>query len=64
MNKHSSLLPKFVNYGLKKFYNIGPWTLEMSASPAEHPVGKVIKHFSSSLTHRKNKLERFAIEVF
>jgi len=22
---HSSLLLKFVNYGQKKFYNIGPW---------------------------------------
>ncbi len=25
MDKHSSLLQKFVNYGEKKFYNIGPW---------------------------------------
>ncbi len=24
-NKHSSLLRKSVNYGQKKFYNIGPW---------------------------------------
>ncbi len=24
-DKHSSLLRKFVNYGRKKFYNIGPW---------------------------------------
>jgi len=24
MDKHSSLLRKFVNYGEKKFYNIGP----------------------------------------
>ncbi len=24
-DKHSSLLRKFVNYGQKKFYNIGPW---------------------------------------
>ncbi len=24
-DKHSSLLRKFVNYGWKKFYNIGPW---------------------------------------
>jgi hypothetical protein len=23
--KHSSLLRKLVNYGRKKFYNIGPW---------------------------------------
>jgi hypothetical protein len=23
-DKHSSVLPKFVNYGRKKFYNIGP----------------------------------------
>jgi hypothetical protein len=23
--KHSSLLQKLINYGLKKFYNIGPW---------------------------------------
>ncbi len=25
LDKHSSLLRKFVNYGRKKFYNIGPW---------------------------------------
>ncbi len=25
VTKHSSLFRKFVNYGLKKFYNIGPW---------------------------------------
>jgi hypothetical protein len=25
MDKHSSLLRKFVNYGRKKFYSIGPW---------------------------------------
>jgi hypothetical protein len=24
-NRHSSLLQKFINYGEKKFYNIGPW---------------------------------------
>jgi len=24
-DKHSSVLRKFVNYGQKKFYNIGPW---------------------------------------
>jgi hypothetical protein len=24
-DKHSSLLRTFVNYGHKKFYNIGPW---------------------------------------
>ena len=26
--KHSSLLRKYVNYGRKKFYNIGPWSLQ------------------------------------
>jgi hypothetical protein len=26
-DKHSSLIQKFVNYGLKKFYNIGPRAL-------------------------------------
>jgi hypothetical protein len=26
--KHPSLLRKFVNYGQKKFYNIGPWSIE------------------------------------
>ncbi len=26
MYKHSSLLQTLVNYGRKKFYNIGPWT--------------------------------------
>ncbi len=26
MNKHSSLVQKFVNHGRKKFYNIEPWT--------------------------------------
>jgi hypothetical protein len=25
MDKHSSLLQKIVNYGCKKFHNIGPW---------------------------------------
>jgi hypothetical protein len=25
-DKHSSLLRKYVNYGQKMFYNIGPWT--------------------------------------
>jgi hypothetical protein len=24
-DKHSSLLQAFINYGLKKFYNIGSW---------------------------------------
>jgi len=28
-DKRSSLLPKFVTYGRKKFYNIGPWTQNM-----------------------------------
>jgi hypothetical protein len=27
MDKYSSLLRTFVNYGRKKFYNIGPWLL-------------------------------------
>ncbi len=26
MDKNSSLLRKFVNYGQKEFYNIGPWS--------------------------------------
>jgi len=26
MDKQSSLLQKFLNYGQKKFYNIGPWS--------------------------------------
>ncbi len=29
-DKHSSLLPKLVNYVRKKFYNIGPWSEEYS----------------------------------
>jgi hypothetical protein len=29
-DKHFSLLQKAVNYGCKKFYNIGPW-LELEA---------------------------------
>ncbi len=35
MDKHSSLLRTFVNYGRKKFYNIGPWN-EFSTSDALH----------------------------
>jgi hypothetical protein len=34
-DKHSNLSPKFVNYGQKKFYNIGPWF---------HPVLSTIYH--------------------
>jgi len=29
-NKHFSLLSKFVNYGQKKFYNIGPWSCQFT----------------------------------
>ncbi len=25
-DKHSRFVPKIVNYGRKKFYNIGPWS--------------------------------------
>ncbi len=33
VEKHSSLLRKFVNYGRKKFYNIWPWS-----SQRDHPT--------------------------
>ncbi len=26
-SKHSSLLRKIINYGRKKFHNVGPWSL-------------------------------------
>ena len=29
MDKHSSLVQKFVNHGQKMFYNIGPWSIEV-----------------------------------
>ncbi len=32
MDKHSSLLRTFVNYGRKKFYNIGPWCKQKMTS--------------------------------
>ncbi len=31
-DKHSSLLQKFVNYGRKKFYNIGPGTVKLATA--------------------------------
>ncbi len=33
MDEHSCLLRKFVNYGRKKFYNIGPRTLRSPFPP-------------------------------
>ncbi len=48
MNKHSTLLRKFVNYVQKKFYNIGPCT---------------IKLFTAVILPYRNKLERFQISV-
>jgi hypothetical protein len=39
MDKHSSLLQSFVNYGRKKLYNIGPkgdsWVVELSFTDHE-----------------------------
>ncbi len=32
-DKHSSLLQKFINYGQKKFYNIGPRALDGNTYP-------------------------------
>jgi len=34
-DKHSSLLRKFVNYGQKTFYNIGPCTLITCKAPLQ-----------------------------
>jgi hypothetical protein len=36
-SKHSSLFIKFVAYGRKKFYNIGPWWVEPLASVLTGP---------------------------
>jgi hypothetical protein len=47
--KNTSLLQKFVTYSREKFYNIGPGV-------------NVIKLFSSPLSARQNKLERFSVE--
>jgi len=33
-DEHSSILRKFLNYGLKKFYNIGPRLLPMTVMGA------------------------------
>ena len=39
IDKHSSLLQKFVNYGRKKFYNIGP-AVQGEGDPRLGPVRK------------------------
>ncbi len=44
--KHSSLLGPFVNYGRKKFYNIGPQNCSYFQSSASQPAGaNLIKLF-------------------
>jgi hypothetical protein len=47
---HTSLLRKFVNYGRKKFYMIGPWMRVMSPNPL------ILTRMKSSFTPFSNKL--------
>jgi hypothetical protein len=54
-DKYSSLLGKFVNYGHKKFYNIGPWMLgrpwaplcldRVKESSSKNTKFKIVSHF-------------------
>jgi hypothetical protein len=48
-NKHSSLLLKCVNYGQKKFYNIGPWSNVVGKAKSAGTVARG-KHSSLSRT--------------
>ena len=68
-DKHSSLLQKFVNYGQKKFYNIGPrcTSLTAKAKKAKEDIEILKKKlaaerkktsFPSQPAHWTNKLER------
>jgi hypothetical protein len=55
MDMHSSLLQKFVNYGQKKFYNIGPWpNLKLKTQPKEllGPIPLDILQPGSSLAQK------------
>jgi hypothetical protein len=55
-SKHSSLLRKFVTYGRKKLYNIGPWSYPQKLDYARRPARE--KQSSLLRTHvnygRKN----------
>jgi hypothetical protein len=62
MEKHTSLLRKFVNYGRKKFYNIGAKIVQ-KLTLSVHDFARFLvvqryKTFLSSLTPWHCKLER------
>jgi hypothetical protein len=50
-DKHSSLLRKFITYGRKKSYKIGPWC-------------RYHKTFFTSSTYLLNKLDCFPIQIY
>jgi len=54
-DKHSSLLRTFVNYGHKKFYNIGPWFVCIRVS---------IEFYSNNDIIFKRIIEAFKYEFF
>jgi hypothetical protein len=57
---HSSLLPKYVDYGLKRFYNIGTRT----GAWMKTRFSLIKKHFCSSPEIREIKLECFSGKYF
>jgi hypothetical protein len=68
LGKHSSLLQKFVNYGRKKFYNIGPrsWFGKSLLQKPESKLFVVLKNLSPmslNSSFGQNKLERLCYFV-
>jgi hypothetical protein len=45
-DKHSSLLQTSINYGLKKFYNIGPWSQTWETTGSLLTLSKKLERLS------------------
>jgi hypothetical protein len=55
----------FVNYGRKKFYNIGPWMLKLISPVVRNsPWTDVIKFYFLYLTLLNNKLQCLPFIIF
>ncbi len=54
-DKHSSLLGTFLNYGWKKFYNIGPWGHKM-ATDISRFISKKLIRYASAYPHHDTRM--------
>ncbi len=53
IHKHSNLLQKFLKYGRKKFYNIGPWGAADELQGQVDLLPDLLRHAAVTVRHTR-----------